>query len=162
MPNIRRHESKLLFENIKNKHTFVHSFNKYLIGIYYMQNPSLNTLRRIPRHLRNHPSSPELCNVFIEVRQTQTPIIKEELYVIAQCYQIMVASVICCYATNCYKLSHLTDICYLIDTVGQESGHNLTESSNSGFLTRLQSMSPARAGVSSESSVREEFASLMW
>ena len=37
MPNIRKHESKPLFENIKNKHTFVHSFNKYLMGICHMQ-----------------------------------------------------------------------------------------------------------------------------
>lgn len=72
-----------------------------------MQNPPLNTLRGMPRHKRNHSPSPGFYNDFIEVRQIQTTKTMEGLYMIDQCYQIMFVSIICCYVTNCHKLSSL-------------------------------------------------------
>lgn len=66
------------------------------MDVYYMQNPSLNTLTEMPRHIRSNLFASEFYNIFIEIRQAQIFVTMEELYVIAQYYQIMFVSVICC------------------------------------------------------------------
>ena len=60
MPNIKKHESKPPFENIKNKHTFVHSFSKYLMGICYMQRDFSND-----SVVKNPPEMEELRETLI-------------------------------------------------------------------------------------------------
>lgn len=100
-----------------------------------MQNPPLNTLRGMPRHKRNYSPSPGFYNDFIEVRQIQTTKTMEGLYMIDQCYQIMLVSIICCYITNCHKLSSLKQHTF---TISQFPGAGVWHGLNESFTQNIK------------------------